>query len=176
MHLLTLSGSLRTGGTSTALLAAAALVAPAGVVVEAGPGIDTLPHFTPDLDGEDGTLVPEPVRVLRATIGRADGLLLSTPEYAHGLPGAFKNLLDWLVACAEFYAKPVAILSPSARGEYARAQLEETLRTMSARIVAEACVVVELPRREMTAAEIAADAGLAGAIREALTAFAEAIS
>jgi NAD(P)H-dependent FMN reductase len=34
---------------------------------------------------------------LRDDIRASDGLLFSTPEYAGGLPGAFKNLLDWTV-------------------------------------------------------------------------------
>jgi NAD(P)H-dependent FMN reductase len=175
MRLLTISGSLRAGGSNTVLLEAAALVAPPGIVVEADAGIGVLPHFNPDLDGEDGTLVPDVVRTLRARIGRADGVLVSTPEYAHGLPGAFKNALDWLVASLEFHGKPVAILSPTARSAYAQAQLREVLQTMNGRLVEAASVIVPLPRRDMTADEIAADAVLATALRAALAALADAV-
>ena len=50
-------------------------------------------------------------------------MLLSSPEYAHGIPGAFKNALDWLVGSVEFPGTPVALLSPSPWSVHAPAQL-----------------------------------------------------
>ena len=97
MHLLAISGSLRAGASNTALLEAAARVAPPGVTVELYPGVAALPHFNPDLDTPDGDHLPAGAAELRALVGRADALLLSTPEYAHGLPGSFKNVVDWFV-------------------------------------------------------------------------------
>ncbi len=169
MHLLAISGSLRAGATNTALLLAAALLASEGTSVELYDGVARLPHFNPDLERDARTLPDEPAR-LRALVGRADGLLLSTPEYAHGLPGAFKNALDWLVGGVELPGKPVAILSPSAHSVHAPAQLREILTTMSACIVEPASPTVTLPRRTMTAAELAADPELAAAISAALRA------
>ena len=61
------------------------------------------PHFSPDDDGDD---LPAAVRELRAATGRAEALLVCTPEYAGALPGAFKNLLEWLVGGGEAYRKP----------------------------------------------------------------------
>jgi NAD(P)H-dependent FMN reductase len=54
-------------------------------------GMAELPAFSPDQDGE---LLPAAVADLRAQIRASDTLLFSTPEYAGGLPGSFKNLLD----------------------------------------------------------------------------------
>ena len=34
----------------------------------------------------------------------SDGIIVSTPEYARGDPGAFKNALDWLVPTDAFVA------------------------------------------------------------------------
>lgn len=96
MNVLAISGSLRLGASNTSLLDAAARVAPQGMVVTRYPSIAVLPHFNPDDDTFDQSTLPEVVTRFRRLIGDADALLLSTPEYAHGLPGSFKNALDWL--------------------------------------------------------------------------------
>jgi len=68
----------------------------------------------------------------------ADAVAISTPEYAHGVPGVLKNALDWLVGSGELYQKPVVLLHVSTRGGYARASLREILITMGAKIILEA--------------------------------------
>ena len=168
MNVLAISGSLRLGASNTSLLEAAARVAPDGTVVHRYPSMAVLPHFNPDDDTIDQSTLPKVVAEFRRLIGEADALLLSTLEYAHGLPGSFKNALDWLVGSLEFPGKPVAMISPSARSTYAQAQLREILTTMSARIVESASVVVALPRRDMNVDEIVADEALAAALRSVL--------
>ena len=42
----------------------------------------------------DGDKPPQSVLELRYEVGLADGLLISSPEYAHGVPGCLKNALD----------------------------------------------------------------------------------
>ena len=168
MNVFAISGSLRRGASNTSLLEAAARVAPEGIVVSLYPSIALLPHFNPDDDTIDQSTLPRVVADFRKLIGEADALLLSTPEYAHGLPGSFKNALDWLVGSLEFPGKPVAMISPSARSTYAQAQLREILKTMSAQIIDSASVVVPLPRREMTVDEIVAADAQAGALRSVL--------
>jgi len=175
MNVLAISGSLRHGASNTALLDAAIRLAPRGMSVRRYPSIGALPHFNPDDDTLGQRTLPAVVADLRALVGEADALLLSTPEYAHGLPGAFKNALDWLVGSTEFPGKPVAIISPSARSTYAQAQLREILTTMSARIIDQASVVVPFMRRDMDADEIVADEVLAGALRSVLTELAAAV-
>ena len=91
------------GSSNTAVLHAAARLAPAGVEVILFEGIADLPFFNPDLDGDD---VPAPVGAMRALIGSVDGLLISSPEYARGVAGVLKNALDWLVGSHEFPDKP----------------------------------------------------------------------
>jgi NAD(P)H-dependent FMN reductase len=72
-------------------------------------------------------------------------LLIACPEYAHGVPGAFKNLLDWLVGSLEFPGRPVALLNTSGRGSFhAQAALREILGTMSARLLGSGCMTVPL--------------------------------
>ena len=138
MKIIAISGSLRAESSNAALLRAAARVAPSGVEVVAYEGMGELPHFNPDLDAEDAE-PPARVRELRELLIGAYAILISSPEYAHGVPGAFKNLLDWLVSTGELVGKPVALLNASpAGGEYAQNAILETLRTMNWRVVDEA--------------------------------------
>ncbi|MEP7184262.1 MAG: NAD(P)H-dependent oxidoreductase [Rhodanobacter sp.] len=82
---------------------------------------------------------------LRQAVGQSDALLIACPEYAHGVPGAFKNLLDWLVGGLEFPGRPVALLNTSVRdSHHAQAALREVLITMSAVLIEPACITVPL--------------------------------
>lgn len=130
-------------------------------------GLATLPHFNPDLDFE-GAEPPSEVRDLRTAIGEADAILISSPEYAHGVPGSLKNALDWLVSGAEIPGKATGLLNASARSLFAHAALEETLRTMSADVVAGAVVVVPMDGRRLDAASIAADPSLSSIVETAV--------
>lgn len=134
MRIVAISGSLRARSANDALLRALANVAPPGVTVARWDRLAALPHFNPDLDGE-GMAPPAVVAELRATLRDADAVVLCSPEYAHGVPGALKNLLDWLVSDGALVDKPVAVITGSpSRGEFAYAQLTETLRTMNWRV------------------------------------------
>ena len=168
IRVLAISGSLRAGASNTAILDAAARIAPAGMTLRRYPSIAALPHFNPDDDLPDNGRLPAAVSDLRRLVGQSDALLLSTPEYAHGLPGAFKNALDWLVGSTEFPGKAVAVISPSARSMHAPAQLREILSTMSARLIEGASVVVPLRRRDMDVEAIVADPALSAVLRSVL--------
>jgi chromate reductase, NAD(P)H dehydrogenase (quinone) len=131
--ILAICGSLRSTSSNMAILRAAARVAPPGMEVVLYEGLAALPHFSPDLDVEP---LPEPVRDLRARVAAAAGLFISSPEYAHGMPGALKNALDWLVSALEALGKPVLLLSASPGGAaHAHAQFAEVLRTMNLPLV-----------------------------------------
>ena len=172
LHILAVSGSLRALSSNTALLRTAAEVAPAGVSVVLYDGLASLPHFNPDDDiGEPPAVVLE----LRARIGAADGLLVCSPEYAHGVPGSLKNALDWLVSSIEFPHKPVALINASPMATHAQASLTETLSLMTARIVAEACVTIPVPRGEIDAHGHIANPDIRNAVRTALDEFVRAI-
>jgi NAD(P)H-dependent FMN reductase len=134
--ILALCGSLRAESSNRTLLLAARDLAPAGIRVTLWERIGDLPHFNPDLDGP-GAALPEAVQALRDAVTQSAGVLISCPEYAHGIPGAFKNALDWLVSSPAMIDKPISLIYGSATdAPHARAALEEVLRTMSARVVA----------------------------------------
>lgn len=171
MKILAISGSLRAASTNTALLRAAALLAPAGVEIDLYKGLGGLPHFNPDLEDAE----PPAVTDLRVRVREAGGLLFAVPEYAHGVPGALKNLLDWLVGGEEFIYKPVALLKASPRATHAQASLRETIKTMSGNIVEEASIAVPLLGRSPDPAALAEDPEIAGPLRGAIATFARAI-
>jgi NAD(P)H-dependent FMN reductase len=142
-RVLCLCGSLRRVSANRAALEAAQALAPAPLRLEMYPGMGALPLFSPDAEVDP---LPQAVLDLRAAIGSADALLVACPEYAHGIPGAFKNLLDWLVGALEFPGKPVLLLNTSARGSHhAQDALMEVLETMSALLLSDDPLPVQLP-------------------------------
>ena len=167
MRILAISGSLRAASVNTALLGAAQRLAPAGVEVAIYRELALLPPFNPDEDCDP----PPRVAALRAEIGASDGLILASPEYAHGLPGAFKNALDWLVGSTEFPGKPVALINASPRAFHAQASLREILSTMSANLVAEAFVTLKGPSEARSVDVLIGNPAIAGALREGLGRF-----
>ena len=106
--------------------------------------LQLLPAFNPDIEelGEQAVEFPDAARRLRALVGESDALLVSTPEYAHGLPGSLKNALDWLVGGSQFPGLPCGVVNVSPHSRFAVPQLLETARTMSGVVVADACVTV----------------------------------
>lgn len=117
MHLIALSGALRRASYNTALLRAAAALAPEGVTLE----LRTL-HGIPLYDGDvEAEGIPEAVTKLREAIRAADGLLIATPEYNNAIPGVLKNGLDWLSRPSGeggklFGAKPTAVIGATPGG------------------------------------------------------------
>ena len=168
-RLLTVSGSLRAGSSNAALLSAAARLAPAGVTVSSYQGLAALPAFSPDLE-EGSEPLPAAVLDWRAAIAGADAVLISSPEYAHGIPGSLKNALDWVVGGSEIVDKPVGVLSASAASRFAHPQLIEVLKTMSASIVPEATVVIDIPRRGVDVERLVVNPVLGPALRNVVTA------
>ncbi|MFD0695389.1 NADPH-dependent FMN reductase [Paenibacillus sp. GCM10027628] len=134
MNILAISGSLRAKSSNTAILQAASTLAPAGMKVSFYEGIGGLPHFNPDIDGDEP---PAAVREWRQQLQSADGVLICTPEYANGVPGVLKNALDWIVSSGEFMNKRTAVISASPMttgGEKAHDSLLLTLGMLTAKI------------------------------------------
>lgn len=87
-----ISGSLRQASFNTALLRAATGLMPDEATL-APAGIGDIPLYDGDAEATDG--VPKAVTALKEAIAGADGVLLVTPEYNNGIPGVFKNAIDW---------------------------------------------------------------------------------
>lgn len=174
-HLLTVAGSLRAGSSNAALLAAAAQLAPSDLAVTAYRALGSLPAFNPDRE-EAAVGLPTAVTHWRAALAAADMLLISTPEYAHGIPGAFKNALDWVVGSGELVGKPVGVINLSAASRFAFPQLIEVLTVMSANVVPAATVVLDLPRRGVDTVQLGADPVVAATLRAVLGALLAEVS
>lgn len=137
LRILALCGSQRARSMSAGVLRACRDLAPAGVAIDLFEQHKDFPLFNPER-----TNVPSGVRALQDAITAADALLIASPEYAHGVTGTIKNTLDWVVDHAPFAHKPVAVLNPSYQSFHADEALKETLRTMSADLVLDACLRV----------------------------------
>jgi chromate reductase, NAD(P)H dehydrogenase (quinone) len=172
MRILAISGSLRAASSNTILLNAAAALAPENVEVIVYRGLADLPHFNPDFDGD---AAHPAVADFRFRLCKSSGVVISSPEYAHGVPGVLKNALDWLVRSGELYEKPVALFSASPRATFAQASLTETLKVMTARLISEASTTVPLLGNNLDESGVISDPDMSQAIRSALVTFAQAI-
>ena len=171
IRILAISGSLRQFSSNTALLQAAIALSPKNIQMKLYDGLGDLPHFNPDLE----PIEPPSVTDLRAQVKWSDGLAISTPEYAHGVPGVLKNALNWLVSGEEFIGKPIALFNASPRSVHAQASLTEIVTTMAGRIVPEACITVSLLGRNLDAAGIVANPEVSNELQAAIISFMNAI-
>jgi chromate reductase len=109
-RVLAISGSLRAASHNTQLLRLAQEHAPDGVEIVIWDGLAEMPAYNEDLEVDPG----ETVEGLRTALAEADALLIATPEYNFGVPGALKNALDW--ASRPYGASPLTGLPTSVVG------------------------------------------------------------
>ncbi len=150
MKILAVWGSLRRGSSNETVLRA---LAPVGVEVVlfgdgATNGIGQLPLFNPDVEAAGEEAQGGAVAAWRAALAGADAVVISSPEYAHGVTGVLKNALDWVVGSGELVGKPVALINASSRVTVAQASLVEILTTMDARVVVDVAGTLAVPLAE----------------------------
>ena len=164
IRIIAISGSLRSHSSNTTILKAAAMLAPGDVSISLYEGLGMLPHFNPDLEETEDPAALD----FRRRIRESAGVLISSPEYAHGVPGTLKNALDWIVGTGELVDKPVALINASPSSTYAYDSLSETITVMSARLVKNACVTLPFWNKALDAAGIADHPELSALLRRAL--------
>lgn len=164
--LLGLCGSLRQQSINATLLRALSLITPPGVRLVIHDGVRHLPLFNPDLE----TCPPTAVRAYWAAVAECHGIVIASPEYAHGYTGAIKNALDWAVGRGSFMNKPVAVLNAAPRSRVAVTGLEEVLRTIDACLVEEASLDIPILGRALDEAAIVADEELRARMNSVLAA------
>ena len=179
VHVLLISGSTRAASSNTATLRTARAVAPDGVTARLFDGLAQLPAFNPDddVDADDPGPLPPAVADLRKEIADVDAVLFCTPEYAGGLPGSFKNLLDWTVGGDGIYRKPAAWINVAApgRGVNADAAMATVLGYVGADVVEEACVRLHVAHQGVGPDGLVADPGLRAGIAQVLVTVAERV-
>jgi chromate reductase, NAD(P)H dehydrogenase (quinone) len=112
LKILGFAGSLRQGSYNRALIREAQQRAPEGMTIEAF-DIKDIPLYNADVEGRGD---PPGVAAFKQAIRSADGLLIATPEYNHGVPGVMKNVIDWAsrpARSAVLNAKPVGLIGAS---------------------------------------------------------------
>jgi chromate reductase len=151
-RILAICGSLRIASKNRRALLLARDAAAPDCIVTLWDGLAQMPLFSPDAD-RPGQELRHPVREFEAAIDGADGILIACPEYAHSIPGAFKNALDWMVGSVIFPGKPIALLNIAPHAHRAQDQLREVLHTMSAEIVENACGTIAFPQSGLLESE-----------------------
>jgi len=145
-RVLAISGSLRSVSSNAKVLRVASALAREDISILIYSGLSTIPPFNPDLDVEPAPLA---VADLRIRLRECDAVLISSPEYAHGIPGVLKNALDWTVSSGELYGKPVVLFNTSPRATFAQAALTETLTVMGARLISKLCISMPMAAGEV---------------------------
>ena len=127
VSLIGMSGSLRTGSYSNAILATLreTFAERADLVVY---DLAPVPLYNQDFEGEKR---PPAVKQMLSDIEAADGLVFCAPEFNHSIPGVLKNAIDWASRPAftsVLAYKPVAIMATS-RGPLGGARCLEHMKT-----------------------------------------------
>jgi chromate reductase, NAD(P)H dehydrogenase (quinone) len=131
-----LCGSLRYGSYNLAILKEAGRQMPRDMLLDIVPW-DQVPLYGAHEQSDDW---PEAVVELGSALRHADAVLIACPEYNFGIPGGFKNALDWLsrLPLPPFRNLPVALLGAStgplgtARVQY---ELRRVLHCMDAHVL-----------------------------------------
>ena len=147
-RILALCGSLRTGAFNMKLLdlaVAEARAQGAEADVVDPKVLAQLPIYDQDVEAKGW---PPLVKDLRDRLARANGLLIASPEYNSSIPGALKNVFDWLSRPPErlFQEKWAAMMGASP-GVFGTARMQPHLRQVMASVGAHVLPAqVHLPR------------------------------
>ncbi|NOK04934.1 MULTISPECIES: NADPH-dependent FMN reductase [Myxococcus] len=133
-RILAISGSLRTGSFNRQLLAIAVAHARSlGAEVDV---VDLKTLELPVYDGDvEAKVLPAPVEELRERLGKAQGLLIASPEYNSSIPGGLKNAIDWVSRPPGrlFQEKWVAMMGATP-GVFGTARMQPHLRQVMASV------------------------------------------
>lgn len=171
LQLLAISGSLRKASYNLTSLQALKLISANYIDINIV-SLENLPLFNPDKEGDNIAAV----LALKDNIKQSDGLIIASPEYAHGISGVLKNALDWLVSGEEFINLPIMLINTSPRASHAQLMLREVLVTMSANIIEKATLTIPLLGSNKEKQDIIADPTLSSQLDAALQHFKFAIA
>lgn len=165
MRILAINGSTRATSANGHFIEAITRLIGDRADVSRYPSIADLPHFNPDMDGEDP---PDAVSHFRELVRACDAVLICTPEYAMGVVGSLKNALDWLVSSSSLSGKPVMLVTASLSGEKGHAALLDTLRVIEADVRPETSLLIPFAKTKVTADAVITDAQALSDVQHAL--------
>mgnify|MGYP006154651095 FL=1 len=147
IKILALAGSTRNGSYNKKLIHVAALAATdaGAIVTEIDLSDFVMPLFDGDEFANDG--LPGSAQAFKSLVASNDGMLISTPEYNHGISGVLKNAIDWAsrkgddeAPMAAFKGKAAGIMSAAPGiygGVHALSQLRLILTGVKVLVVPE---------------------------------------
>ncbi|GAA4091245.1 NADPH-dependent FMN reductase [Mucilaginibacter panaciglaebae] len=167
-NIVAISGSLRQGSSNHAILKYLSTLMEPDTKYTIYNNLADVPAFDPGLDAETP---PAAIAALRQLLLNADGIIICTPEYAFGVPGSLKNMLDWLVSSSTLVDKPVALITASLGGEYAHASLLLTLGALTAKLSDETNLLIQFVRSKVAADGTITDTDTIKGLKDLLAAF-----
>ncbi|WP_114938025.1 NADPH-dependent FMN reductase [Mucilaginibacter endophyticus] len=167
-NILAISGSLRSGSSNHNILRFLGGLAPADINYCIYDRLADIPPFDPELDHDHP---PQAVAELRGLMKTASGIIICTPEYAFGVPGQLKNMLDWMVSSSSLVDKPVALVTASSVGSHAHAALLLTLGALSAKVIDGATLLIPFIRSKIDASGNITDLETENALRNVMEVF-----
>ena len=141
-----ISGSLRIGSSNHAILRYLGTLITVDFEYTIYDQMAFIPPFDP---GNDNESVADAVVDFRNLIKGADGIIICTPEYAFGVPGQFKNALDWTVSSGSFSCKPTALITASTGGQNAHEALIKILGAIDAQLIPNATLLISYIRSKL---------------------------
>ncbi|MDR6560224.1 MULTISPECIES: NADPH-dependent FMN reductase [unclassified Arcicella] len=145
-RILGISGSTRVNSSNHKLLHAIATIFTDQIELSVFDGIEKIPHFNPDIKDAH---IDNQVTIFRELISQADGVIICTPEYAHGIPGTLKNAIDWTVGSGEFSGKPTLLITASTDGTSGHKALLEVLKVIEAKNIDQLQLLVQYIRSKI---------------------------
>ena len=162
IKILGISGSLRSSSAATALLKQVCELMPAEVEFSIYEELEKIPAF------DDGRLILVPEAHLIKRIQEVDCVFFCIPEYAHGVPRAIKNAIDWTVSSTVFTNKPVAVITAATSGERAHESFTNTLKAIGANLPPASSLLISFVRTKLDVAGKVSDPELLHAIESVI--------
>jgi chromate reductase len=103
-------------------------------------GLKLLPHFDPELSS---TNPPVQIVEFRNAIEKADGIIISTPEYIFSIPSGLKNAIEWCISTTVLSNKPCGLITASANGEKGHEELQLIMKTADAKFTVHTTLLIQ---------------------------------
>ncbi|MCW3110931.1 MAG: NADPH-dependent reductase [Segetibacter sp.] len=172
-NIIAISGSTRQNSINHSLIKAIADLSAASLDITIFDGIENLPQFNPDNDGDN---VAKEILDFRQQLNKADGIIICTPEYAHGVPGTLKNAIDWTISSSQFPHKPTLLITASTGGHYGHKALMETLKAIEAKNIDQHQMVIPFAKTKISADNKITDEKTLADVKALVTAFIETLN